>query len=297
MQERAVVDRLARAQPRVERGNATLRLDAKRRGEIQLVHVAGADPFVNRRDASCILGFAEGELRDNLRFGLYRSVSSICSVSSKALQLRRLAIRKAPGCVIEGVAPLVDSEPRQRLAMAACAHPGLRLKAVAALVGEESRRAPARGHGALNLRKQPGNLRCLPRGADTLGSREQARPGSFIAFGVVLFSAFEQHRGRRLLHQRIDLRGNGKPAIHVRACSQCRACRPALREATLLNGQHHRSAIGYGGDSVARLPGDGHGKRARGRLGRVAWTVVVVVVERTATRGSQSGHQSHQQNQ
>ena len=58
----AVVDRLARAQPRVERRDAALRLDSKRRREIELIHVAGADPFMDCGDALRVFGFGEGEL-------------------------------------------------------------------------------------------------------------------------------------------------------------------------------------------------------------------------------------------
>ena len=222
MQKCAVVHRLPRAQPRVVRRNAARHLDVKRRCEIQLIHVACANPFMYRRDTPGVFGFGERKLRGDLGFWfrLTRSFFRACSAYSKARQLRRLAVQKCSGVVVECVAPLVDSEPGQRLALAARAHRRLRLKATAALVAEESRRATPLGHRALNLRKQPGNLGRLPRDAHTHGSREQLRPRLITAwffnvFGVAWFSAFEQHRGWRVFHQLIDLRGKGMPALHA----------------------------------------------------------------------------------
>jgi len=62
MQKRAVVDRLPRAQPRVEGSNTAGRLDVKRGREIQLIHVAGANQFMDCGDALDVFGFGEGEL-------------------------------------------------------------------------------------------------------------------------------------------------------------------------------------------------------------------------------------------
>jgi hypothetical protein len=116
MQERSVVDRLPRAQPRIERRRAALRFDRKRGREVQLIHISGANPFVNRGDAPGVFGLSERKFRGDLR--LRRSICRLRNrqLAAESLELRRLTADETPQLVIECVAPRVDPKPGQRLA-------------------------------------------------------------------------------------------------------------------------------------------------------------------------------------
>src|SRR5579862_8127941 len=62
----------------------------------------------------------------------------------------------------------------------------------------------------------------------------------------------------------------------------------------LLHGEVERCVLALGSNSVACLPGDRDGVRARGRRGNVARAVIVVVVVRIARGGAENCNQCYQ---
>ena len=213
VQERSVVDRLPCAQPCIERRSAARHFKSHWRGEIQLIHVSGANPLVNPGDALGVLDLCKPKLRGDL----WRRLCRLCILflAAESLELRRLTVNETAQLVVECVAPRVDPKPGKRFTGSGCARSCLRLKTASALVAEESRRTMARGHRALKVGEQRRNLCRRIRDTHAQGSREHLRPRFFLGFGAVLFPAFKQHCGRRLLHQRIDSRGKGMPPRHA----------------------------------------------------------------------------------
>ena len=69
MQERAIWRRLAAAQAFVERGSIAWCLNPERRGEVELIDVAGTNPVVNGRDARGVLLLIEVELGFKMLIG------------------------------------------------------------------------------------------------------------------------------------------------------------------------------------------------------------------------------------
>ena len=215
VQERTVIDWLACSKPRVKCRRTAWRFKLQRRGEVQLINVSGANPLVNLGDALRVFGFVEREFRGDLR--LLRSVGrfGIRQPAVESFALQRLATFELSRGVIESVASLVDPKPGKRRTVIRRAHSSLRLKAACALVAEEACCAMARRYRALNFREERRNLRHRIRYAHAQGGCEQLCPRFFLVFGVVLFPALKQHRGRRLLHQRIDFRRKGMPPRHA----------------------------------------------------------------------------------
>src|ERR1700683_1932595 len=161
-------------------------MDMKGRGEVELIDVARANPLVNGGDAAGVVRFGEGEVGSELRRRLGRKRRIFRPRFGEEIrQLRRHAAYKCACRVVEGVAALVDAEPGKRLIWAAGMNCGLRLKIIAALVGEESRGAVAGGNGVFNVAEHRWNLGGRVCGELPDRRKEELGPGFFIGFGLV----------------------------------------------------------------------------------------------------------------
>src|SRR5580658_3243820 len=239
VKECAVIDWLARAEAHVMRSDAarrpTFELDAKRRGEVELVYVARANPLVNGGDVAGVIGFGEGEFGGELGrwLGRKRRICIPC-FGEEVRQFRRRAAYKCACRVVEGVAALVDAEPGEGLIGTAWIRGGLRLKTIAALVGEETRGAVAGGNGVFNVAEERRDFGGRVCGELAERRKEQLGPGFFLGFGtvwwtaVVLGSAFKEHSGRRALNERVDLSGKRVPANHAGSMTERLFTRPEL---------------------------------------------------------------------
>ena len=131
-----------------------MRAHTVRNREVELIHIARANPLMNRSDLLSVLLFGE------TKFGFDHR---LFFTSVKVRHPRRYAVEKRSRCVIESIALLVNAEPGQRGIQRptgpARRQSGFRLEAVAALIRDEARSRHPRGNRAFNLAEEPGNFR------------------------------------------------------------------------------------------------------------------------------------------
>ncbi len=226
MEKGAVINGLARAEPRVVRRGAAWRLDAERRGEVELINVTGADPLVNSGDAAGVFRLFEREIgaEFRLRFGRERWLGRL-RFGPQRCEARWLPAHKRPGSLIECVSAIVDTEPGQWLALATGSHRSLGLEACAALVAEKSGGDVTSSNRAVDRIEERWDLGRCAGGAFEQGRQEQLCPGGL---GGIARSSFEKHRSRPLLDERVDLSGKGMPQIHAGSISEAPRAKPEL---------------------------------------------------------------------
>src|SRR5581483_3235750 len=133
VEECSIFGGLLCAQPRIQSRSIAARGYTPRRSEVQLIDIAGTNPFVNRVDPLRVLILIQGELGDD--FGpAYIGLLAFTEFG----QSWRFAANKLSGFRIEAITALVNTEPRQRTDARISAHAALRLEKLAALVAEES---------------------------------------------------------------------------------------------------------------------------------------------------------------
>ena len=83
-------------------------MDAEGHGEVELINVAPANPFVNGGDALSVLIFSDGQSAVD---GLIVKRVRIGHRSTELNQRRWVALTKSAGLMVEEVRLLVDAEP------------------------------------------------------------------------------------------------------------------------------------------------------------------------------------------
>jgi hypothetical protein len=212
-----------------------MRIDPEGSCEIKLIDITGANPLVDGDNTLCVLGFSErefgadlGSRGQNLTYALHRfGTTNVVPFQGAAFYGRggvggaepgqpgRLASNECSRRVVERVAAFVDPEPGQRPPFARRPSGGFRLKAASTFIREESCSAVPGPDCSLDRSKEFRDLVCRVYRAHALWRREQLCPRLRIGIGGMRFAAFQQHRGWRVLHQRIDFHGKGMPARHA----------------------------------------------------------------------------------
>jgi hypothetical protein len=149
-------------------------MDIERQGEVELIHVARADPRVDFGDAPGVLLFCE---RQGAIEGLVGGRARVARADGKLGQRGWAAFKESAGLVVEEVGALVNAEPGQRLASGSARRvdwrSGAGLEERSALISEISGCIEACIDGALDFREKAGQFGPVIGYEDTQGRDEE----------------------------------------------------------------------------------------------------------------------------